>query len=370
MARKIESKYFVEAAAKLLDVLESFSNHEEELSTTEVAARTGLGYTSAFRLLYTLETRGYVMRAAGKKRFLLAPNRKRFRIGYATLGKIRFAKEVTWGIISAAKRRGIMLIIKDNELSPSKALLNVDELIADKIDLLVEFQWHEATAHLIAAKCHKAGIPVIAITFPQPGAYYFGANDYEAGQMAGDYICQFVRKEWNGDVDAFYVLLGKKMQSTQETRKVGLLHAISKGLPSLNPCDIRVPAPAFAPHDGYGFTKVFPFPKTRKSSRRVLIAALTDPLAIGAERAIGELGMNDFTMIIGHGGAHDARARLAKGGPFAASIAYFPESYGERVITLALKILGGESVPLISHTHHVVLTKENLPEYYPLDCTL
>jgi ribose transport system substrate-binding protein len=367
MAQKIESKYFVEAAAKLLDVLESFSNHEEELSTTEVAARTGLGYTSTFRLLYTLEARGYVMRAAGKKRFLLAPNRKRFRIGYATLGKIRFAKEVTWGIISAARRRGVTLVIKDNELNPSKALLNVDELIAEKVDLLIEFQWHEATGHLIAAKCHKAGIPVIAITFPQPGAYYFGANDYEAGYMAGEYLCQFVRKEWSGEVDAFYVLLGRKMQSTQETRKVGLLHAISKGFRSVSPTDIRVPAPAFAPHEGYGFTKVFPFPRPRKHSTRVLIAALTDPLAIGAERAIGELGMNDCTMIIGHGGALDARARLAKGGPFRASVGYFPESYGERVMGLALKILGGESVPLISHTHHVILTKDNLSEYYPDD---
>lgn len=364
MAREIQSKYFVEAAAKLLDVLECFTSHDEELSATEVAARTGLSYTSAFRLLYTLEGRGYVMRPSGKKRYLLVPNRKRFRIGYAALGKIRFAKEVTWGIISAARRRGVTLLVKDNELNPSKALLNVDELIAEHIDLLIEYQWHEPTGHVIAAKCHNAGIPVIAVTFPQPGAYYFGANDYEAGSIAGDFLCDFVQKEWKGQVDACYVLLGKRMQSTQETRKVGLLHALSKRLPDVVPSDIRLAAPAFAPHEGYNFMKAFP-DGTSRHPRRLLIAALTDPVAIGAEKAIEEAGMTDRTFIIGQGGALDVRTRIGKGGPLKASVAFFPESYGERVMAIALKILAGEQVPLANHTDHVVLTADNLAEYYP-----
>jgi hypothetical protein len=154
------------------------------------------------------------------------------------------------------------------------------------------------------------------------------------------------------------------MQSTQETRKVGLLDAIGKRLSTLTPRDVHLAAPAFAPHEGYNFTKDFPGGIASKS-KRILIAALTDPLAIGAERAIqeGELRVNAF--IIGQGGAHNARTRIAKGGPFRATVAYFPESYGERVMTLALKILGGENVPLVNHTDHLVLTADNLAEYYP-----
>src|SRR5262245_48183240 len=75
----MQSRYFVETAAKVLDILETFSSEQESLSITEIARRTGLTYSSAFRLLYTLETRGYVMRRAGKKRYLLSPARRRFR---------------------------------------------------------------------------------------------------------------------------------------------------------------------------------------------------------------------------------------------------------------------------------------------------
>ena len=85
---KEKHRYFIGAAAKTLDVLESFADNAEQLSITEIARRAELSYTSAFRLLYTLERRGYVMRLPGKKRYLLAPSRKRFRVGYAALGKI------------------------------------------------------------------------------------------------------------------------------------------------------------------------------------------------------------------------------------------------------------------------------------------
>ena len=75
--------------------------------------------------------------------------------------------------------------------------------------------------------------------------------------------------------------------------------------------------------------------------------------------------MENQAVIVGQGGAVDARAHIEKGGPFRASVAYFPESYGERVMLLALKILEGQKIPLASHTNHVVLTAENVKEYYP-----
>ena len=72
MKREIDSRYFVEAAAKTLDVLESFGSGADELSIIEVARRVGVTYSSAFRLLYTLEKRGYVMRRPGRSVICLA----------------------------------------------------------------------------------------------------------------------------------------------------------------------------------------------------------------------------------------------------------------------------------------------------------
>ena len=82
---KDESRYFVETAAKVLDILETFNSEQESLSITEIARRTGLTYSSAFRLLYTLEKRGYVMRRAGRKRYMLSPARRLTPTGFCFL---------------------------------------------------------------------------------------------------------------------------------------------------------------------------------------------------------------------------------------------------------------------------------------------
>ncbi|SRR5581483_3605180 len=363
MRSEVESRYFVEAAAKILDVLESFTSPEEELSITEVARRTGSTYSSAFRLLYTLEKRGYVMRRPGKKRYVLTPARRRFRIGYAALATSRFHQEVTWQIGAAARRLAMVLLIRKNaEFNVAKALANADELLAEKIDLLIEYQYNETASHLIAAKCHAAGIPAIAINFAQPGAYYFGGNNYLTGELAGDFLCQFSRSKWNGRADLCLVLPAKGLGSTQEARKAGLLDALRRGQHGQRPLEVLSAPPALSVNEGYAVTKKIL--RDLGHPKRLLIAALTDPLGIGAEKAIKEAGMEDQAVIIGQGGARDARARILRGGPFRASVAFFPEAYGERVMLLAIQVLEGEKVSLASYTNHVVLTAENVSEYY------
>ena len=60
-----------------------------------------------------------------------------------------------------------------------------------------------------------------------------------------------------------------------------------------------------------------------------------------------------------------ARRYILRGGALKASVAYFPESYGMRLLKLAIKICEGEHPPLVTHTDHTVLTVENLADFYP-----
>jgi ribose transport system substrate-binding protein len=358
-----KNRYFIGAAAKTLDVLESFTDNAEQLSITEIAKRGGLSYTSAFRLLYTLEKRGYVMRLPGKKRYLLAPSRKRFRIGYAALGKIAFANEVTRSMHSAARRLGLALHYVDNEDSPAKAIANADELLTEGIDILIEFQRHDNVNHLIATKCHNAGVPVIAINFPLPGAYYFGADGYKTGWLAGVFLRQYVQKEWRDGPATCLILPTEGVEATQHTRTVGLLEGLTKQLPKGNSPEIKVAQFGVTAQDGYNLTKQF-LHEGKRRPKYLLVAAFSDPLGIGAKRALKEAGIGESSVIASQGGTIDARRHIRRGGALKASVAYFPESYGERVLKLAIKILEGEHPPLTNHTDHVVLTADNISEFY------
>ena len=360
---KDRRRYFIGAAAKTLDVLESFTDNAEQLSITEIAKRAELSYTSAFRLLYTLEKRGYVMRLPGKKRYLLAPSRKRFRVGYAALGKIAFANEVTRSMHAAARRLGLALLFVDNEDIPSKAITNTDQLLTEGIDILIEFNRNDATNHLIATKCHTAGVPVIAINFPLPGAYYFGADGYKTGWLAGAFLRQYAQKEWSTASTTCLILPTEGVEATQHTRTVGLMEALRKQpLKGTSP-EIKVAPFGVTTQDGYHLTKQFLREKNRRPLR-LLVAAFSDPLGIGAKRALKEAGLGESSVIASQGGTIDARRHIRRGGTLKASVAYFPESYGETVLKLAIKILEGEHPPLTNYTDHVVLTAENISEFY------
>jgi ribose transport system substrate-binding protein len=362
MARD-RSHYFIEAVAKTLDVLESFADTTEQLTITEIARRTNLPYTSALRFLYTLEQRGYVMRAMGKKRYVLTPNRKGFRIGYAALGKIPFAAEVTRSIVAAARQLGVTLFTVDNEDDPAKALSNAEQLLAERVDLLIEFQRNEAVSHLIATKCHAANVPAIAINFPQPGAYYFGPNSFNTGRLAGDYLLRFARRHWTGTRAVCLILPSRGLGSTQSTRKAGLLEVLRQ-----RERGFTLPEPDIAPagvtaQEGYSLVRKYLRSK-RLDRNRLLVAAFSDPLAVGAERAIREAGLEGRSVIIGQGGTAEARRHILRGGPLRASVAYFPESYGERVLKLAIKICEGAHPPFVSYTDHVILTSKNISNFY------
>jgi ribose transport system substrate-binding protein len=356
-------RYFIEATAKTLDVLESFADNAEQLSITEIARRAKLPYTSAFRFLYTLEKRGYVMRVPGKRRYVLAPSRKRLRVGYAALGKIPFATEVTRSVLAAARQFGIALLAADNEDSPSKALSNAEQLLGEGIDVLIECQRNEAISHLIATKCHKANVPAIAINFPQPGAYYFGADSHKTGWLAGDYLRQFAHEHWRDKTATYLVLPSKGLGSTQNTRKVGLLEALRRELPGVASPPVEFSAPGVTAQEGYKLTKQF-VRKLKRRPNRLLVAAFSDPLAIGSERALREVGLQDCSVIVGQGGTAEARRHILRSGSLKASVAYFPESYGEWVLKLAIKIFEGEHPSLVTHTDHVVLTIDNISDFY------
>ena len=66
------------------------------------------------------------------------------------------------------------------------------------VHLVIEFQTDEAVAPAIAATYLEAGIPLIAIDIPHPGATYFGANNYTAGLLAGRTLARWARQHWNG----------------------------------------------------------------------------------------------------------------------------------------------------------------------------
>jgi len=71
MAKKAKSDYLIQSVSRALDLLEAFSAKEAELGVTELARKLKLHKNNVFRLLATLETRGYVEQDKETERYRL-----------------------------------------------------------------------------------------------------------------------------------------------------------------------------------------------------------------------------------------------------------------------------------------------------------
>lgn len=362
--------YLIKSLLHATEILWVFEHRGEMLSLRDVMDRTGFRKGMCFRLLYTLKHLGFVEKI--DRHYQLAvdvPRRKQFRIGYAAQGQdSSFAAEVHRGLVQAAARETIELVVVNNRYNAKTALKNAAQLVREAVDLIIEFQTDEAIAAEIASRYRQADIPVIAIDIPHPGTTYFGANNYEAGLMAGRYLARWAREHWNGRVDEILLIDIARAGVLPASRTRGVLagirevtrHAASWPVTSLD-------------GDGQFKTALERVRQHLRGSRatRVLVGAANDPSALGAVRAFQESGRAEGCVVVGQNAEPDARAELRQpNSPFIASVAYFPEKYGDGLVRLALDILSNRRVPPAVFVSHELVTAANVDHIYPNDALM
>src|SRR3989442_12312993 len=72
--RREKANYVIQSVSHALDVLEQFAGDAEELGVTELSKRLRLHKNNVFRLLATLESRGYIEQNRATEHYRLAVN--------------------------------------------------------------------------------------------------------------------------------------------------------------------------------------------------------------------------------------------------------------------------------------------------------
>jgi ribose transport system substrate-binding protein len=360
--------YLIKSVLHATEILRAFERRGELLGLHDIVERTGFGKGMCFRLLFTLRHCGFIERV--DKRYRLTsekPRRKRFRIGFATQGQdTSFAGEVHSSVVAAAEAEQLELVVVDNRYDARAAVRGAQELLKEGVDLVIEFQTSESVAAEIAALYRQSDLPVIAIDVPHPGATYFGANNYEAGLVAGRCLGRWARDRWGGQVDEILLIDLGRAGALPAARTKGVLAGIREvtreGAGKIAPISID--------GDGQFRTSLEQVRRHLRESKatRVLVGAANDASALGAARAFQEAGRSRGCAVVGQNAEPEARAELRQPQtPLIGSVAYFPERYGEGLVRLALAILSQRAVPPAVFVRHELITPENVDHYYPND---
>jgi ribose transport system substrate-binding protein len=360
--------YTVRAVMRAASILTAFSSMTEILELRTITKRTQQTKATAFRLSETLVEAGLMERVGQqgyRLRVNLAPGR-RWRIGYAAQSSVvAFTATVTDSLVAAASEANIDLVVLNNKFSATTALRNADSLIEQKVDLVIDSQIDWAVAAQIAAKFSDAHIPFIAVDIPHPGAFYYGADNYKAGRLAGRYLAKWTAKHWNGEANEIYLVgtdvAGPYLNARLNGMYEGMIE-ILPGLRSVRCCHLETRGQFEKTLD-----TVRKYIRIRKL-RRVLIGAINDLSALAALQAFRDFGAEEECAVAGQDGCLEARQEMRKDASrLVCSVAYYPERYGKGLIQFATDILSNKSVPPAVLTRHEIVTPQNVDKIYPND---
>jgi ribose transport system substrate-binding protein len=301
------------------------------------------------------ETHAPAVQARGRKR----------RIGFGNMTeKMLFAQQVRRSLERALRNHeDVELLVRDNDLDRNRSLANVDWFIKNQIELMIEYQVDAEAGNIIMDRFNRAGIPVIAVDIPLPGATFFGADNYRAGFMAGEALGAWILTEWQGRLDRL-LRLEAPVVGPPGARIQGQQEGLESVLGQLAPHQVMaVDSPVLVDEAAAVVARLLP---TIPAHDRIALVGINDEAVLGALAAFEAAGRLEQVIAVGQNGDRLGRAALRRNNfPFLGCTAYFPERYGEQLISLALRLLRGEPTPPALYSRHVFLTAANLEEHYP-----
>ena len=303
---------------------------------------------------------------------------RRYRVGFANLtedpgvrleGFAFTGADVRTSFTLAARALPVDLVFYDNDRNRAKTLANAEDAIARKLDLYIQYCDDLGANAEIAKRLKEAGVPVLAITYPVPGAPLYGPDNALAGRLAGEALAAFAAAHWPGQRAAAVIVgdLANKADHVPE-RVEGISGALKERLPQAaqtrldsggNPAQGESLLRRFAAGDG---------------GSKLLVATLDDTTALLAKAAVEDASRAVDTVIASqgcdrtvHGGANDKKEidPNNRGSIVIGSVAYLLDRYGYEVMPLAMKMLHGEPAPARTATRHLLVTAANVFTVYP-----
>lgn len=360
-------RYRVESVRRACSLLTAFRSDDDQPRLQDLAERTGLNRATALRLLRTLESCGFVARtSAHRYRCLIGkPHDRRCRIAFTvdTAGK-SFRQEVSDGLELAASQHRVELLRFEGGGDRRSASRISDEILRAEVDLVIDFQTSYEVGQIVAAKYHEAGVPMIAVDTPHPGATFFGVNNYIAGRDGGRWLANWVRDHWQSRVDGI-ILIEADQGGVMSSRLRGALAGLHERIKSASSARvIELPAKALFEPSFRAIQSLLH--KVRRG--RILILQPTDPGVVGALAALEEAGSFVESAVFGFGGNLETRLALREPrSRLVGCVGFAPEQYGPRLIPVALRILEGKTVPPAVFIEHQILTPDNVDLLYPND---
>ena len=121
--RREKTNYIIQSVSHALDVLEQFSGEHDELGVTELSKRLKLHKNNVFRLLATLEPRGYIEQNKATENYRLGIRCLQIGQTYVNqMGLLRQAKPIMEAVVKRCRETVYLSLLRRNAVVPLQSI--------------------------------------------------------------------------------------------------------------------------------------------------------------------------------------------------------------------------------------------------------
>ena len=119
MIRREKSNYMIRSVSHALDVIEQFYGDADELGVTELSKRLKLHKNNIFRLLATLESRGYIEQNKATENYRLGLQSLHLGQAYVSrMGLLRQARPIMEGLVKQVRESAYVAVSRQSGMVP------------------------------------------------------------------------------------------------------------------------------------------------------------------------------------------------------------------------------------------------------------
>ena len=276
-----------------------------------------------------------------------------------------FAIPIAKGIAKLAKDFGLKLIYCDAEFKPEKAISCAEILASQKPDFVIAGNWQSGAAAAIMAMFDKAKIPAVSNDVSHPNAIFFGANNYSSGVVGGKAAGEYAKANW--DCKDVWIFMGENLEEGEaaDLRLVGFADGVQEVCGAL-PADRIDRMRLSAGTADQAITVTTDWLTAHPEAKHILSGTIDDERANGMAKAF--VATKRDGMVVGQGcdsvGIAVVKMAPASENRFLGCAAYYPEKYGDYLVSIALDVMAGKAVPQEIHMEHTFLDHDTIGTVY------
>lgn len=285
------------------------------------------------------------------------------KLGLIALGdsQVPFSNLVTESMKAEADAAGAELIVCDSALDGAKALECAQSFKTQGVQGYLNFQVDSAVS---AAIC-EAGpqVPVIAIDIEQQPCQisFMGANNSQAGEIAGEALGTYFQENMDCKYDAFVSMEQPAAGEVNTARMEGYRTGFES---------VCGPITNLKVVDGGGaldsarttFADVL---TSLPEAHTIVVVAINDDSILGALAAAKTADRADEIFMSGQGADPSSWCEIKNNPNWVVDTAYFPERYGELGIPYLIDAVNGVAIPELLLVPHQAVDATNITDIYP-----